>query len=1156
MKKRIISLILCVVLIFTAMAGTFTTSADETATISVSAKSFKGTLEVNWSVEDASEIASYKADLFDSEGQLMMSKNTTETTVTFDVIEGDDYNLQIFAYDSNGTIVATSEEVAVSEAGEFIVTNDAASDTYSWSSTPSHITKTDGVSHKNEHNPDGLSFKWSDSGSNNMTLKTKNPIALNNANEAYVGVISFDDVASIPTFKFGLNGDCSGYTFSVVSISSLDGSVTVIRDVTSIIFTANSINYVIIDPTSLDKTIPTNTSFCMNYNGLVTDAYIDALGYTNDADTLIDRLISLDTKPFKITNDALSNSVNTWRPSGYAMETSQVTDRPVTEHNPDGISLALTDVKGVGGSTLQLKNTSVVSGKKAAYVAVISVPEGQETLLARFGGWYANSFKKVTVVTIYNSNGKVCVNDNVTSNTNVYFRENTVNYIILGLADNNIEQIPAKGTLIFAAWPSADYTIYLDALGYTNDSEALINSLNPTVLEPYFNITKGFGSNESIVNGPWNGSYTYNEFVTDRECTVHNPDGKSLLLGKGTAEWVNTFLNTGIGTSATGSASAAVVVISVDDSADIYRMRLYLNNTDYRFHVVSIDSENVGTVKYSQRYFEPKQNTVNYIIIPIAANNVSSVSSVKIWTDIPNTALTDWKYYFDSIGYTDDMYELIGNFISPTNTMYYNLDFGAYPVDYDNTVIDDIPYINGYKYNSIGDHILSYMDTSELQRRTLALYRTGDTNTDNEKNIIDLVRMKKYLVGAIELSESGKKAADITLDNEIKSDDLIAFRKLLLNDFRDMGYSPADMESLVDFTVEVESGRDIRVLQLSDPQIIESEQRRYDSRLGETWCERWSRNNKDEMYHKYFEHTIGNYKPDLIILTGDLVYGEFDDSGEAWLEFIQYMDSFKIPWAPVFGNHDNETKMGVDWQCEQLEDSEYCLFKQRTLTGNGNYTVGLKQDGKYKRVFFMLDSNGGSYNSDESMANGHTQKGRGLGQDQIEWFTNTSEKMRYAVPDLKFSAAYHIPNTTFHKVFQQYTSTNDFPINLDTLENKSETDFGYLPGDFVETWDSDESVWFALKNSGFDSIFVGHVHSISASVVYKGVRFQFGQKSSTYDSLNWFEADGTIVSATSHVEDGRTPIVGGTSIPVKSEDGSIATGELLLMYEGPVSAEE
>ena len=491
--------------------------------------------------------------------------------------------------------------------------------------------------------------------------------------------------------------------------------------------------------------------------------------------------------------------------------------------------------------------------------------------------------------------------------------------------------------------------------------------------------------------------------------------------------------------------------------------------------------------------------------------------------------------------------EDVNTVITSLDTIYQSLDFGAYPIDFDGAVtINDIKYNYGDSLNNTGVHKLVYSESDNTYSRNLVLYRLGDINCDNNMDIIDLVALKKNQVGIRELDEAGEKGADISLDGKISAEDLTLLRRNLLLDNKSpqTPYTAENMSELVDFTVEVESGRDIRVLQLTDTQIIESDQQRYEGRLGSSEYSMWLSTKKRNNYHKYVNYTIQKYNPDFIFITGDVVYGEFDDSGESLLEFIKFMDSFKIPWAPVFGNHDNESYKGVDWQCEQFEKSEYCLFKQRTLTGNGNYTIGLKQDGKYKRVFFMLDSNGCSKMSDESLSNGHGKKAVGFGDDQIEWYTDLSKKMRYAVPDIKFSAAFHIQLNAFAKAFAKYgyvsgTSEN-LPFNFDTLEDADETDFGYVGRKLKDPWDTNDKVWYSLKNSGFDSIYVGHEHCNSASVVYRGVRLQYGQKSSTYDRANYLQSDGSISSTKTN-----NPIVGGTVIPVK-QDGSLGQGGLLL----------
>ena len=220
--------------------------------------------------------------------------------------------------------------------------------------------------------------------------------------------------------------------------------------------------------------------------------------------------------------------------------------------------------------------------------------------------------------------------------------------------------------------------------------------------------------------------------------------------------------------------------------------------------------------------------------------------------------------------------------------------------------------------------------------------------------------------------------------------------------------------------------------------------------------------------YDHITEIINATKPDLILLTGDVVYGEFDDNGSSLTDFVAFMETFKIPWAPVFGNHDAETVLGVDWQCEQFEKAEYCLFKQRELTGNGNYTVGIKQDGKLRRVFFMLDSNGCTWMSQKSKENGHYRTAAGFGQDQIDWYTNTINEIKKNSPDTKYSFAFHIQLQAFADALAKYGFTNqdtiNNPINIDRVTPTSSQDFGYVGRDLKNPWDTDYTVWCRWLN--------------------------------------------------------------------------------------------
>ncbi len=343
-----------------------------------------------------------------------------------------------------------------------------------------------------------------------------------------------------------------------------------------------------------------------------------------------------------------------------------------------------------------------------------------------------------------------------------------------------------------------------------------------------------------------------------------------------------------------------------------------------------------------------------------------------------------------------------------------------------------------------------------------------------------------------------------------------------------------------DFVVEVPADRDAIVLQLTDTQIIDGAQSRPTQSSGDKTT--YATEKIPQYCYDYVEETVEATNPDLIILTGDLVYGKYDDNGSALQGLIALMESFEIPWAPVFGNHENESAMGADWQCQQLENAEYCLFKQRELTGNGNYTVGIKQGDSLTRVFVMLDSNGCGDASAQSTANGHTKTSAGFGNDQIVWYTKEISTLKMYHPTVKVSFAFHIQLSVFTSALSSYggaSSGNDQDIWVNSGKN-----FGHIGRPIKSTWDKDNAVFNGMKSLGADSIFVGHEHCNSASIVFQGVRLQYGQKSSEYDRFNVVTGENKVVAGYlySTVRKNGTPLIGGTVIVLSQADGAIKDG--------------
>lgn len=344
-------------------------------------------------------------------------------------------------------------------------------------------------------------------------------------------------------------------------------------------------------------------------------------------------------------------------------------------------------------------------------------------------------------------------------------------------------------------------------------------------------------------------------------------------------------------------------------------------------------------------------------------------------------------------------------------------------------------------------------------------------------------------------------------------------------------------EPLVDFIVDVEGGRSPRILLLADPQIMDPTQ------MGEEGGADKRLEDLEERCFRYIRQVVNNTKPDLILIAGDIVYGQYDHSGEAFGELVKFFDGFGIPWAPVYGNHDAESNIGVLWQNEQLENAEHCLFKKGEVTGNGNYTVGIRQNGKLTRVFFMMDSNGCDNPGKNSIM--HVMPG-GIGfmEDQVEWFTRQGAAIKEANPEANISFVFHIPFIVFNEAMASV------PVGDMGLTAAGNENFGYLPYQKCGAdWDRNHGIYNAIKDLGTDSIMAGHLHTLSASVVYDGIRFMFGQKSSTYDSANYKTDDGTIVG-TKDITAGE-PLVGGTLMLMDEQTGDFTNFEIVLYKEEP-----
>lgn len=299
----------------------------------------------------------------------------------------------------------------------------------------------------------------------------------------------------------------------------------------------------------------------------------------------------------------------------------------------------------------------------------------------------------------------------------------------------------------------------------------------------------------------------------------------------------------------------------------------------------------------------------------------------------------------------------------------------------------------------------------------------------------------------------------------------------------------------MDFRINVNHNNSINILQITDMQIIDAEQQRYEGRLTPADSAKWTPRKKEENVYSHIRYLIRETNPDLIIITGDITYGEFDDSGKTQLEFIDFMESFKIPWAPIYGNHDNETYKGIDWQCEQYTNAKYCVFKRGKVSGNSNYSIGLFQNDELQKVLYLLDSNGCRKRNIEP----------GFREDQLEWLREQAEEVRKNTPQVTAFAAFHIPTIDFSNALIAAGYQKDYDaVEGDFDKYEIGKDIPAQNGDFGKKWERlkhiyNKSLHYLFRECGIDGVFAGHYHKDNFSVLYDGIRYTFGLKTGLYD---------------------------------------------------------
>ncbi|KAF9005947.1 Metallo-dependent phosphatase-like protein [Cyathus striatus] len=166
----------------------------------------------------------------------------------------------------------------------------------------------------------------------------------------------------------------------------------------------------------------------------------------------------------------------------------------------------------------------------------------------------------------------------------------------------------------------------------------------------------------------------------------------------------------------------------------------------------------------------------------------------------------------------------------------------------------------------------------------------------------------------------------------------------------------------------------------------------------------------DNMTTTLLGRVLDAEKPDMVVFTGDQLNGQ----GTSWdpksvlAKFAKAVHARKIPWAAVFGNHDEEDGLAKDTQVMLMKGLPYSLVDRgpKDIHGSGNYVLKVMSADPSKThllTLYFLDSGSYSKGFPEWFGFFTSTEYDWIRQDQIDWFLQESGSIsqieRPFVPD-------------------------------------------------------------------------------------------------------------------------------------------------------------
>ena len=302
-------------------------------------------------------------------------------------------------------------------------------------------------------------------------------------------------------------------------------------------------------------------------------------------------------------------------------------------------------------------------------------------------------------------------------------------------------------------------------------------------------------------------------------------------------------------------------------------------------------------------------------------------------------------------------------------------------------------------------------------------------------------------------------------------------------------------------TLIKQTDRDFKVLNLTDTQLSDDE---------------WADGHPNRNILEYtIAELVRRVQPQLITISGDLAGATHNHAYEM---LANYLEGFGIPWAPVWGNHDNQGgPEAIDFVAEKYLAYKNCLYeKGDPAYGNGNYVIKIEENSIPVAAILMIDSHDRMPITDE------------IGEKKLVWSKLTEPQLEWIAAELESLSAngctdatmvMHIPIYAYRKA-SRAAYKEDIDLSSITLQMANGSDVwndGYkgsvgVQYEGVGSYVHDDGVLEILKNSKIvHHVICGHDHVNNWKICYEGINLIYSLKTGAGCYWNPILNGGTVL---------------------------------------------